>query len=93
MFKIRYLLFLCLPLLLISWQPDTGLPVKLQVTATLKADIGEGYISTGSLYLCSEAFLILGLPSSDEFWQKADEDWTAKKVWKGEDIETDHAID
>ncbi|MEZ2335397.1 DUF2264 domain-containing protein [Mucilaginibacter sp. RCC_168] len=56
-------------------------------------DIGEGYISTGSLYLCSEAFLILGLPPSDEFWQKADEDWTAKKVWKGIDIETDHAID
>jgi len=56
-------------------------------------DIGEGYISTGSLYLCSEAFLVLGLPPSDEFWQKADEDWTAKKVWKGEDIETDHAID
>lgn len=56
-------------------------------------DIGEGYISTGSLYLCSEAFLILGLPPSDEFWQKADEDWTAKKVWKGEDIETDHTID
>jgi len=56
-------------------------------------DIGEAYISTGSLYLCSEAFLILGLPPSDEFWQKADEDWTAKKVWKGTDIETDHAID
>ncbi|MBB6126285.1 DUF2264 domain-containing protein [Mucilaginibacter lappiensis] len=56
-------------------------------------DIGEGYISTGSLYLCSEVFLILGLPPSDEFWQKADEDWTAKRVWKGTDIETDHAID
>lgn len=39
MFKIRYLLFLCLPLLLISWQTDKGLPVKQQVTATLKADI------------------------------------------------------
>ncbi|SDP81912.1 Alginate lyase [Mucilaginibacter sp. OK268] len=39
MFKIRYLLFLCLPLLLLSWQTDTGLPVKQQVTATLKADI------------------------------------------------------
>ena len=39
MFKIRYLLFLCLPLLLTSWQTDTGLPVKQQVTATLKADI------------------------------------------------------
>ncbi|WPU92006.1 DUF2264 domain-containing protein [Mucilaginibacter sabulilitoris] len=55
--------------------------------------IGEGYISTGSLYLCSEAFLILGLPSSDELWQKPDEDWTSKKIWKGQDIETDHAID
>jgi hypothetical protein len=55
--------------------------------------IGEGYISTGSLYLCSEAFLILGLPVSDELWQKADEDWTSKKVWKGEDISTDHAIE
>jgi hypothetical protein len=56
-------------------------------------NIGEGYISTGSLYLCSEAFLILGLPSSDELWQNADEDWTAKKVWKGLDPGTDHAID
>ncbi|MDR6941459.1 DUF2264 domain-containing protein [Mucilaginibacter pocheonensis] len=56
-------------------------------------DIGEGYISTGSLYLCSEAFLILGLPPSDELWQKADEDWTAKKVWKGLDVVTDHAGD
>ena len=55
--------------------------------------IGEGYISTGSLYLCSEAFLILGLPPSDELWQKPDEDWTSKKIWKGQDIETDHAID
>jgi hypothetical protein len=58
-----------------------------------QAGIGEGYISTGSLYLCSEAFLILGLPVSDELWQKADEDWTSKKVWKGEDISTDHAIE
>jgi hypothetical protein len=56
-------------------------------------NIGEGYISTGSLYLCSEAFLILGLPSSDELWQNADEDWTAKKIWKGLDPGTDHAID
>ncbi|NOW93420.1 alginate lyase family protein [Mucilaginibacter sp. SG564] len=39
MFKIRYILLLCLPLLLLSWQTDTVLPVKQQVTATLKADI------------------------------------------------------
>jgi hypothetical protein len=30
--------------------------------------IGEPYISTGSLYLCSLAFLPLGLPDSATFW-------------------------
>ena len=55
--------------------------------------IGENYISTGSLYLCSEAFLILGLPPTDDFWQGEDADWTAKKVWKGEAVELDHAAD
>lgn len=55
--------------------------------------VGEPYISTGSLYLCSEVFLILGLPSSDPFWQNADADWTAKKAWKGEPIPIDHAIE
>lgn len=55
--------------------------------------VGETYISTGSLYLCSEAFLVLGLPANDPFWQGKDEDWTAKKVWKGEPVVIDHAID
>lgn len=55
--------------------------------------IGETYISTGSLYLCSEVFLVLGLPPADPFWQGEDEDWTAKKVWKGEQVDIDHAID
>ena len=54
--------------------------------------IGETYISTGSLYLCSEAFLMLGLPESDSFWQGKDEDWTAKKVYKGLLVPIDHAI-
>lgn len=53
--------------------------------------IGEEYISTGSLYLCSQAFLILGLPADDPFWKGPDADWTAKKIWKGLDITTDHA--
>src|SRR3954470_12683121 len=30
--------------------------------------VGETYISTGSLYLCSVALLPLGLPATDEFW-------------------------
>jgi hypothetical protein len=56
-------------------------------------NIGESYISTGSLYLCAEGFLMLGLPASDPFWQGPDEDWTAKKVWKGIDVPIDHALD
>ncbi len=54
--------------------------------------IAEYYISTGSLYLCSQAFLILGLPGSDDLWNGKDEDWTTKKVWKGLAVPIDHAI-
>lgn len=54
--------------------------------------IAETYISTGSLYLCSQAFLVLGLPATDGFWNGKDEDWTAKKVWKGLPVPIDHAI-
>ncbi|WNH11077.1 DUF2264 domain-containing protein [Thalassobellus suaedae] len=55
-------------------------------------NIGEGYISTGSLYLCSEAFLILGLPSNNEFWNAPYQAWTQKKIWSGQNIPIDHAI-
>jgi hypothetical protein len=55
--------------------------------------VGEPYISTGSLYLCSEVFLVLGLPATDPFWQNPDADWTARKAWKGEAIPIDHAIE
>ncbi|OQP50350.1 hypothetical protein A4H97_00460 [Niastella yeongjuensis] len=55
--------------------------------------VGEPYISTGSLYLCSQVFLVLGLPATDAFWQNADADWTAKKAWQGEAIPIDHAIE
>ena len=55
-------------------------------------ELGEGYISTGSLYLCSQAFLILGLPESDPFWSKPNADWTQKKVWNGGKITIDHAL-
>jgi hypothetical protein len=54
--------------------------------------IGENYISTGSLYLCSAAWLPLSLDTSDEFWSAPAEPWTAKKAWSGVDIKTDHAI-
>jgi len=55
--------------------------------------IGENYISTGSLYLCAEGFLFLGLPATDNLWNGPDEDWTSKKIWKGIDVPADHAED
>jgi hypothetical protein len=54
--------------------------------------IGERYISTGSLYLCSAVWLPLGLPASDEFWSAPAEPWTQQKAWSGVDVKTDHAI-
>ncbi len=54
-------------------------------------DIGEGYISTGSLYLCSEAFLVLGLPPENPFWSDEPKPWTQKKIWNGKNIHIDKA--
>jgi hypothetical protein len=54
--------------------------------------IGEGYISTGSLYLCTTAFLPLGLPATDAFWASSPQDWTAKRIWSGQDVHLDHAL-
>lgn len=54
--------------------------------------LGETYISTGSLYLCATVLLPLGLPATNPFWAAPAADWTAKKVWNGVDMPTDHAL-
>ena len=54
--------------------------------------IGEQYISTGSLYLCSVGLLPLGLPVSDEFWSAPPQPWTSVKAWSGQAFPIDHAI-
>lgn len=53
--------------------------------------LGEAYISTGSLYLCTAGFLPLGLPSEHPFWSDPDTLYTAQKVWCGADMPADHA--
>jgi hypothetical protein len=53
--------------------------------------LAERYISTGSLYLCAVGLLPLGLPPEEEFWAGATADWTAKKLWSGQDMKPDHA--
>jgi hypothetical protein len=54
--------------------------------------LGETYISTGSLYLCSAAFLPLGLPASDPFWSAPPAKTSWEKIWAGENLPVDHAI-
>ena len=54
--------------------------------------LGENYISTGSLYLCTTVFLPIGLPLSHPFWAEKDSPWTSKKIWSGIDTAALHSI-
>jgi len=56
-------------------------------------EIADTYTSTGSLYLCTTGFLALGLPAEHPFWTAAPQEWTAQKVWKGQPVKKDHAMD
>lgn len=53
--------------------------------------LGEPYISTGSLYLCTAGFLPLGLPDAHPFWQDPDTRYTAQRIWTGDDLPADRA--
>lgn len=55
-------------------------------------EIAERYISTGSLYLSTAAFLVLGLPEQTPFWAAPAEDWTQKKIWSGNEALIDEAL-
>ena len=55
--------------------------------------LGERYISTGSLYLASLAFLPLGLTADHPFWSDPDEAWTSQRVWLlHQDLAADRAL-
>jgi hypothetical protein len=54
--------------------------------------LGETYISTGSLYLCSVALVPLGLPATEEFWTAPAVKTTWEKIWSGENLPADKAI-
>lgn len=54
---------------------------------------GECYISTGSLYLASTAFLPLGLGKEAPFWTAPEEPWTQKRIWSGENLPADHRLE
>jgi hypothetical protein len=54
-------------------------------------DLGESYISCGSLYLTLCGFLPLGLPATDPFWSDPDEPWSSQQIWSGQNIPRDSA--
>jgi hypothetical protein len=54
--------------------------------------VGETYISTGSLYLCSVGLLPLGLPATDEFWAAPAQPWTSVRAWSSQAFPIDHAL-
>jgi hypothetical protein len=54
--------------------------------------VGESYISTGSVYLCSVAFLPLGLPATHSYWSGPNQDWTSKKAYSGQSFPIDKAL-
>lgn len=60
--------------------------------AGYQPEIGEPYISTGSLYLCSTVFLPLGLTSEDPFWSDSDQPWTSLQAWGGRSFPIDEAL-
>ena len=54
--------------------------------------LAEGYISTGSLYLATLAFLPLGLPPDSPFWADPDALYTSQSIYSGLDIKADIAL-
>jgi hypothetical protein len=56
-------------------------------------DVGERYVSTGSLYLCTAGLLPLGLPPEDVFWSDPPRPWTSQRAWGGGELPADHALD
>ncbi|MCC5835541.1 MAG: DUF2264 domain-containing protein [Opitutales bacterium] len=54
--------------------------------------LAEQYISTGSLYLASVVFLPLGLDGDHAFWTEPRQPWTSRRIWNGEDMAPDKAL-
>lgn len=61
--------------------------------AGFQPSMADVYTSTGSLYICTEGFLALGLAADDIFWTSPAQQWTAQKVWSGTDLVRDHSLE
>ncbi len=58
-----------------------------------ESELAERYISTGSVYFMASVLPALGLNPDAEFWSAPDADWTARKIWGGECVQRDGAME
>lgn len=54
--------------------------------------LAETYISTGSLYLSTLAFLPLGMPPDADFWREPDTPFSSQLLYAGADLPADKAL-
>lgn len=52
----------------------------------------ESYNATGSLYVCLTGLVHLGLPADDPFWTAPAAPWTQRRIWAGDDVPRDRAL-
>jgi hypothetical protein len=55
--------------------------------------LADWYNNNGSMYICTNIFLPLGLPATDSFWTANPELWTSVKIWSGVDVQGDHSLE
>lgn len=55
--------------------------------------LGDIYVTTGSLYMCANILVALGLPETDEFWAAPAQLYTSQKIWRGENGPSDHNLE
>lgn len=55
-------------------------------------ELGDSYLSTPCVYLCSVAFVPLGLPADHRFWASPAEEWTSVKAFSGKRYPIDKFI-
>lgn len=55
-------------------------------------ELADWYSNNGSMYIASESFLALGLPTTDSYWTSPAQDWTQKKAFAGRPFPKDYAV-
>ena len=73
-----------------TYTPEGWLTIGLYGAQPNLADV---YNNAGSPYICTNIFLPLGLPDTDPFWANPPEQWSAQKIWSGQDFHNDHSTE